>query len=55
MEQTGEISFIPNENARPIQPKDIQLQPTPSYIPVPIIIDGEIQSNNLNYVGKDNA
>jgi uncharacterized membrane protein YcaP (DUF421 family) len=53
MEQTGEISFIPNEDVRPLQPKDLQIQPAPSYIPIPLIIDGEIQTNNLKYVGKD--
>lgn len=53
MERTGEISFIPNEDVRPLQPKDLNIQPTPSYIPIPLIIDGEIQTNNLNYVGKD--
>ncbi|WP_309476945.1 YetF domain-containing protein [Bacillus sp. ISL-34] len=53
MEQTGEISFIPNEDVRPLQPKDIHLQPTPTYIPIPIIIDGEIQTSNLSYLVKD--
>ncbi|MBT2650085.1 DUF421 domain-containing protein [Bacillus sp. ISL-34] len=53
MEQTGEISFIPNEDVRPLQPRDIHLQPTPTYIPIPIIIDGEIQTSNLNYLVKD--
>jgi uncharacterized membrane protein YcaP (DUF421 family) len=53
MEQTGEISFIPNENARPLRPDDLQLQPTPTYIPIPIIIDGQVQKSNLHYVGKD--
>jgi uncharacterized membrane protein YcaP (DUF421 family) len=55
MEQTGEISFIPNEDVRPLQPKDLHLQPAPSYIPIPLIIDGQIQNNNLKYVGKDQA
>ncbi|WP_412102031.1 YetF domain-containing protein [Peribacillus frigoritolerans] len=52
-EQTGEISFIPNEDVRPLQPKDILLHPTPTYIRITIIIDGEIQTTNLSYLVKD--
>ncbi|MFS0600985.1 YetF domain-containing protein [Peribacillus frigoritolerans] len=52
-EQTRENSLIPNEDVRPLQPKDIPLHPTPTYIRIPIIIDGEIQTSNLSYLIKD--
>ncbi|KIL51149.1 DUF421 domain-containing protein [Jeotgalibacillus campisalis] len=53
MEQTGEISFIPTEKARPLQGSDLKLDLTPTYIPIPLIIDGSVQKNNLHYINKD--
>ncbi|MGD7044736.1 DUF421 domain-containing protein [Jeotgalibacillus proteolyticus] len=53
MEQTGEISFIPTEKARPLQGSDLQLDLSPTYLPIPLIIDGSVQKNNLHYINKD--
>ncbi|MBM7572328.1 YetF domain-containing protein [Aquibacillus albus] len=53
MEEMGKISVIPKSEARPLQPKDIQLQPSPTFIPIPIILNGQILYHNLNYLKKD--
>lgn len=53
MEEVGRVSIVPKAEARPVQPSDIQLTPTPASIPVPLIIDGKIIDPNLNYLKKD--
>lgn len=52
-ENNGLISAIPVASKRPLQPNDIQLQPTETFIPIPIIVDGEIIDINLQYLKKD--
>lgn len=53
MEETGKISVIPKSDVRPIQPSDLNLQVSDVYIPIPIIIDGHVLSENLGYIKKD--
>lgn len=53
MEETGQISVLPKSTARPIQPSDLQLQVKPAFIPIPLIIDGEVIEHNLIYLNKD--
>ncbi|SFE57599.1 DUF421 domain-containing protein [Alteribacillus iranensis] len=53
MEDTGKISVIPKAHARPLQPQDIQLHPTPEYVPIPLIMDGELLRHNLRYLEKE--
>ena len=53
MEETGKISVIPKAEQRPIQPSDFHMLPSPTFIPIPIIIDGELIKQNLHYVKKD--
>lgn len=53
MEDIGDISVIPKSYARPLQPSDIQLHPSPTFIPIPVIMNGEILDHNLKYLGKD--
>ncbi|MDY0396651.1 DUF421 domain-containing protein [Virgibacillus halophilus] len=55
MEETGHISAIPKSEKRAVQPADLQLMPSPAYIPIPLIIDGEIIDHNLKYVNKDRS
>jgi len=50
IEPNGQISAIPKSASRPLQPSDMQIQPQFEGIPLPVIIDGEIQYNNLKYV-----
>lgn len=53
MEDTGKISVIPKAKARALQPQDIQLEPTPTFIPIPLIMNGEVLQKNLKYLNKD--
>lgn len=53
MEETGQISVLAKATARPIQPSDLQIQPKPNFIPIPLIIDGEVIDHNLIYLKKD--
>jgi uncharacterized membrane protein YcaP (DUF421 family) len=53
MEDVGKISVIPKSDARPIQPKDIQLTPSPTFIPIPVIMNGQIIDHNIKYLDKD--
>ncbi|MED4204581.1 DUF421 domain-containing protein [Neobacillus mesonae] len=53
MEETGEISVIPKAEYRPVQPKDLKLKVKKEYLPIPLIMDGQIISHNLKYLGLD--
>lgn len=53
MEETGHISIIPKANKRPLQPGDIQLHPSPTFVTIPLIVDGDIVEHNLRFIGKD--
>jgi uncharacterized membrane protein YcaP (DUF421 family) len=53
MEDVGKISVIPKSDARPIQPKDLQMTPSPTFIPIPVIMNGQIIDHNLKYLDKD--
>lgn len=52
MEETGGLSAIPMADKRPLQPSDIHKSPSPTFIPIPLIIDGEIIEHNLKYIQK---
>lgn len=47
LEEMGKISIIPNAGKRPITPSDISLVTGYEGLPVPLIIDGVIQYDNL--------
>lgn len=53
MEDVGKVSIIPKSYARPLEPKDIQLTPKPAFIPIPVIMNGQILDHNLKYLQKD--
>lgn len=50
MEETGSISVIPKSKYRPLQPNDLNLKVQKEYIPIPLIMDGQILSHNLKYL-----
>jgi uncharacterized membrane protein YcaP (DUF421 family) len=50
MEETGRISVIPKSEYRPLQPSDLNLKVKKEYIPIPLIMDGQILSHNLKYL-----
>ncbi|ETI70257.1 DUF421 domain-containing protein [Neobacillus vireti] len=53
MEDTGSISVIPMSDYRPIQPNDLNLDVKKEYIPIPLIMDGQILDYNLKYLQLD--
>lgn len=53
LEDMGKFSVIPKSSARPIQPNDINFSPSPSFIPIPVILDGQVIDHNLKYLKKD--
>jgi uncharacterized membrane protein YcaP (DUF421 family) len=53
LEDMGKISVIPKSYARPLQPSDINLHPSPTFIPIPIIMNGQIINHNLKFLQKD--
>ncbi|OCA91840.1 DUF421 domain-containing protein [Pseudobacillus wudalianchiensis] len=50
MEETGIISVIPKSEYRPIQPNDLNLKIKKEYLPIPLIMDGQIIYHNLKYL-----
>jgi uncharacterized membrane protein YcaP (DUF421 family) len=53
MEQTGSISVIPKSEYRPVQPNDLKLNVKKEYLPIPLIMDGQILDHNLKYLQLD--
>jgi uncharacterized membrane protein YcaP (DUF421 family) len=55
IEPNGNLSVIPTSQSRPVTPNDLKLDTRYEGIPLPLIIDGEIQHNNLKFAKLDNA
>jgi uncharacterized membrane protein YcaP (DUF421 family) len=53
LEDMGKFSVIPKSYARPLQPSDLQMSPSPAFIPIPVIMDGQIIDHNLKFLNKD--
>lgn len=53
MEDTGSISVIPKSKYRPVQPNDLNLNVKKEYLPIPLIMDGQILDHNLKYLQLD--
>lgn len=51
LETGGAISVFPKAEERPVTPKDMQLCPEPEGLPLPLVLDGEVQSHNLERGG----
>jgi uncharacterized membrane protein YcaP (DUF421 family) len=49
----GKFSVIPKSNQRPLQPSDLNMQPSPTFIPIPVVLEGQIIDHNLKYLQKD--
>jgi uncharacterized membrane protein YcaP (DUF421 family) len=50
MEETGSISVIPKSEYRPVQPNDLNIKVKKEYLPIPLIMDGQILNHNLKYL-----
>jgi uncharacterized membrane protein YcaP (DUF421 family) len=53
LEDTGKFSVIPKADSRPVQPKDLNLTPAQTFIPIPLVLDGQIIEGNLRYLKQD--
>ena len=53
MEETGDLSVIPMSAYRPVQPNDLNLNVKREYLPIPLIMDGQILYHNLRYLQLD--
>lgn len=53
MEETGNISVIPKADYRPVQPNDLNLSVKKEFLPIPLIMDGQIVYHNLKYLQLD--
>ncbi len=53
METTGELSIIPSPQKRNLRPEDIGINPKKEILPIPLIIDGEVEEKNLKEINKN--
>lgn len=52
-ETTGNVSFMPRDDARPATVSDLSLSPKESPIYSNVVIDGKVLEKNLRAIGKD--
>lgn len=50
MEETGNLSVIPKAAYRSVQPNDLNLKVNKEYLPIPLIMNGQIIDANLKYL-----
>ncbi|MBW3112407.1 DUF421 domain-containing protein [Bacillus sp. MCCB 382] len=53
MENMGKVSVIPKSYARPVQPSDLNLFPGAAFIPIPLVMNGQILMHNMKYLKLD--
>lgn len=53
LETNGEVSVIPKSQKRPAIPEDFQLSPKYEGLPVPLIMDGKLHTENLRKAKVD--
>lgn len=53
LEPSGRISVIPKPHASPVTPKMMNIQASPIHLMFPLIVDGEVEQTNLNFLHKD--
>lgn len=51
LETSGELSVMLKNSKRPLTAEDLNLTPSNEDIPVPVVLDGEILRENLEYLG----
>jgi len=54
LETSGQLSVIPKPEKKPVTVKDMNIKPNAQHLPVTVIIDGRINSDNLHKVGLSN-
>lgn len=53
MENSGKISFLPHAQNAPVTRKDAKLHPDPASLYVNVVIDGELLTQELSVIGKN--
>ena len=51
LETAGHVTVFPKAQARPVTPEDMHLDPAPEGLPLPLIMDGHVQQENLQKGG----
>lgn len=52
LEPIGQVSILPRDGARPISPDDLGLPPTFRGLPLPVLLDGHLKTDNLAEAGQ---
>lgn len=53
LETNGQLSVIPKSQKRPLNPEDMDIKTDYEGLPIDIIIDGKVLTDNLKKAGKD--
>ena len=53
IEPDGQMSVIPKSQVSPVTPKEMGIPTAPVNLGFPLIIDGEVEDKNLNFLQKD--
>ncbi len=53
LETNGQLSVIPKSQKRPLNPADMDIKTDYEGLPMDLIIDGRVLSDNLDKIGKD--
>lgn len=52
LETSGELTVMLKNTKRPLSPEDLNITPAPEDIPVPLVLDGEVLQENLDYLHR---
>ncbi len=55
LEHNGTVTFLPSAMQRPATPADFSIQPSQELLQTPLILDGEVLSENLKKSGRDHT
>lgn len=53
LETSGNISVLPKSQKRPLTPEDMQIDTKYEGLPVPLVLDGKVQIDNLTEINLD--
>ena len=55
LETAGHVTVFPKAEYRPLSPSDMHMSPSPEGLPLPLILDGRVQGENLQLGGWSHA
>lgn len=53
LEEIGQISVLPKSDKRPIEVGDLQLTVSPTFVSIPVIMEGKVLTHNLTFLKLD--